>query len=260
MDDGSRQSPPWALNDLVTVNANTILMNSIGYVASVIDTQISSLTAEAAPVTGDVLLGEEAGGLIRKFDVQAIADLWNPTVTSQTECVMLDAAGINCKSIGGCTTADVVGTNFDYTVATFTDADGLGHWSFNLPDNLVGTTAAATVFWSSADAACNGGTDDVCFTLDGGSATESELWETMSLGGTQVAVTDNCHTDGDLLTVAFPAFTHDMTAGERAVVQIGRDTEGTDAECVTGDDDYTGNAQLLAVKFCYEVNNVFSGE
>ena len=44
------------------------------------------------------------------------------------------------------------------------------------------------------------------------------------------------------------------------MIEIGRDADGTDAECVTGDDDFTGGADLLAVEFCYEVNNVFSGE
>jgi hypothetical protein len=174
---------------------------------------------------------------------------------------MLEGSGINCSAAGGCSVADVAGTNFDYTVAVFTAADEDGTWAFQLPDNLTGTTAAVSIIWSSADAACNNGADDdVCFTVDGDSVTESGAWETAALGGTMVGVTDRCHTDGDLLEADFPSFTHSMTAGERAIVQLARDDDGTDAECVVGDDDYSGNAQVLAIKFCYEVDAIFSGE
>jgi hypothetical protein len=175
---------------------------------------------------------------------------------------MLDASAINCSTANGCSTSDVAGTNFDYTVAVFSDADEDGAWSFNLPDNLTGTTAVVTVFWSSADPACDNnvaGDDDVCFVVDSGSAAESDLWETAAMG-TSVGETDRCHTDGDLLVIALPTLTHGMTAGERGYVRLARDADESTAHCAAGEDAYTGDAQVLAVKFCYEVDNVFSGE
>ncbi len=190
-------------------------------------------------------------------------DSWidGPFTATKTECVTLENTGITCHATGGCTKADVAGDNFDYPVAAFTDADGLGTWTFNNGLNVAGTTAAVRIFWTANDVACNNGSDDdVCWTLNAGSAGNSELWQTMTLGGTMVAVTDKCHTNGDIHIATFPAFTHDISPGERVAIQLGRDADGTDAECVTGNDDFTGDAKLLAVEFCFEVDNIFSGE
>jgi hypothetical protein len=180
---------------------------------------------------------------------------------------MLDASAINCSATGGCSITDVAGTNFDYTVATFTAADEDGTWSFNLPDNLTGTTAVVDIFWTSDDTDCDNGDDtDVCFTLDGGGIADGEDWEVAALAGTLVSVSARCAGDGgadaELFEDTFGTFTHGMVANDRAIVQLARDNDGTDGTgCnAAADDDYTGNAQVLAVKFCYEVDNVFSGE
>jgi len=84
-------------------------------------------------------------------------------------------------------------------------------------------------------------------------------WNGAALGTSQ-GVEDVCLANGDLLvTSATDAITHGWVAGERAIVQVVRDVDGGHADCPDADD-YTQDAKLLAVKVCYEVDNVFSGE
>ncbi|GAG36160.1 unnamed protein product, partial [marine sediment metagenome] len=69
--------------------------------------------------------------------------------TTATECVMLDASGINCDTTAGCTPETIAGNVFDYKTANFANTeDNYGAWSFQIPDNIVGNTFVATVTWT----------------------------------------------------------------------------------------------------------------
>lgn len=178
-----------------------------------------------------------------------------------TECVMLDAAGLACSFTGGCATSTVEGTNFDYRTADFdntTDEDG--SWVFELPVNLSGTTATWEAVWISNNAACDGGASaDVCWTIDSGSFGNDDAFNTGALGGTLDAETDKCLANGDIMVGPAGTLTHGMTASERAAVVVSRDVDG--GNCAgAGDDDLAADASLMSIRFCYEVNNVFSGE
>jgi len=183
--------------------------------------------------------------------------------TTATECVMLDASGINCATTTGCTTSDVAGTNFDFTAAVFAETDGLdGAWSFELPDNLSGTTFTYQYTWAMPAAdTCTGTTnDDVCFEVAAAGVADNENWVTATLG-TAIGTMDTCQTaeTGDHLykSATSSAVTHGWTAGDRGIVKVNRDT---DASSACADDNITGSVHLLAVRVCYEVSNVFSGE
>lgn len=180
---------------------------------------------------------------------------------TKTECVMLNAAGIKCSTTGGCATATVEGTNFDYSTADFDNtSDEDASWVFDLPENLSGTTATWTAVWMSNNAACDGGaTADVCWALDSGSFANDEAFNTGALGGTEDFETDRCLANGDIMFGPSGTITHGMTAGEHAAVVVRRDVGGTDCGAA-GDDDLAADASLLAIRFCYEVDNVFSGE
>ena len=72
-------------------------------------------------------------------------------------------------------------------------------------------------------------------------------------------ITDTCHTDGDIHYATTGAFTHSMGDSQRAAVKVYRDVDaGIGGGC--SNDEYAQDAKLLAVQFCYESNNVFSGE
>ena len=182
---------------------------------------------------------------------------------TKTECLTMLASAITCKATGGCTDpADIDGTNFSYRGAAFSNsADQSGNFTFKLPENLSGTTASVKFGWISNNAACSNGTDDdVCWEIDGDSFANDAAFNSGSLGATSVGVTDRCLADGDILVSPAVTFTHSMVAGETAVVAITRDTDESTTECAANDDDYAQPATLLWVEFCYEVDNVFSGE
>jgi len=180
--------------------------------------------------------------------------------TTATECITFmpgDATGV--------ADTDLAGTNFGNRVLSYSNsADDQGYWNFPVPDNLTGTLAAVTVYWVVNNGLCDGGASaDVCWTLDGDSFADDAVYFGGTMAGTLVSVTDTCGgTTGDLNISTLPSFTHSMTAGELGVLEIARDIDGTDgAGCnAGGDDDLAAFADLISVKFCYEVNNVFSGE
>lgn len=183
------------------------------------------------------------------------------TVTA-TVCKTLEAADINCDSTNGCATVDTPGTIFDYTVATFDpNTDNFGAWTFPTPENISGLTFTAEILWTSDNAACNNvdTTDDVCWTVSAIGISNSDPWDTATLGGVE-AIVDRCILNGDLMHSAptVTNVTHGWIADEMAVVQISRDVDAGDADCAA--DAYPFNALLLSLKICYEVNNVFSGE
>lgn len=211
--------------------------------------QITTVGTLASPTLTTPVLGAAAATSI--------------TVTSQTECVMLDASGINCSTVGGCATTDEAGDNFDYATADFDsgDTDESGTWSFNIPDNITGTTFTAQVYWTSNDAACtNEAADDVCWTVAGSGIANDGDWDGATLGTAQ-GIEDVCIAVGDLMvSVVSDAVTHGWAADERAIVQITRDADASPhADCPDADD-YPADARLLSLKICYEVDNVFSGE
>ncbi len=177
-----------------------------------------------------------------------------------TECVMLDAAGINCSSSGGCSITDEAGDSFDYTTADFdSTSDESGTWTFGLPDNLTGTTFTAQVFWTSNDADCNAdGDDDVCWTVAAEGLADGGDWDGASLGTSQ-GREDLCAGVGFLnVSTVTDVITHTWVANERAIVRILRDVDAGHADCSA--DGLGADARILHVKVCYGVDNVFSGE
>lgn len=186
----------------------------------------------------------------------------NIRVISSTECVMLDASALNCATTDGCTLTDREGDAFDYTTADFDNGatEESGAWTFELPANLTGTTATWQAVWMSNNATCNGGgLDDVCWAIDGDSFADNVAYHGATLSGTVDGETDKCQTNGAKMLGPIGTFTHSMTAGERAVVTVTRDTDGTSCDAAA-DDDLAADASLLAIRFCYEAASIFSGE
>ena len=176
------------------------------------------------------------------------------TVTSQTECIMLEASDLNC---GGCAAATVAGTNFDFDVADFdTAADESGAWTFMVPDNLTGTTFVANVIWSTATCTFDSA-DDACFTVSSIGVADDEAWNTVALG-TAVGADDTCVTADDLYVSPAITVTHGWVVGERAVVNLARDVDAGIAGCTA--DNVGVDARVHAIKVCFEVDNFFSGE
>lgn len=177
----------------------------------------------------------------------------------QTECISLDVtSGV---AVGTpCVRSNVQGTTFDYQICEFPDgADKAISWAFNLPDNLSGTGATAQVFWTGDEAACNNSASaDVCWNVDSGSVADNGTWKNGSLNGTIVGLSDTCQGSGTLNISAAGSLAHGWTAGQRAMVRLSRATSS--ANCTANSDDYTGDAQLLSLRICYEVDNIFSGE
>lgn len=184
-----------------------------------------------------------------------------PITPAATECLTLTVIGASCAA-GGCNKGVVLGTFFHYDVARFANSpvpDESATWIFEVPDNI-GTTAVVSIGWHSNSAACDGGaTRDVCWTVDGDSFVDASAFETGTLDAALVAVTDNCAGDGELMVVALPTFTHSMVGGELGALVVARDADGGNCAGAT-DDDYVNQADLVSVRFCYEVDNVFSGE
>ena len=193
---------------------------------------------------------------VRPGGVRTPAD--GELTTSGTECVMLDASSINCATTTGCVTdANVAGTNFDYTVADFdgtTEEDGA--WSFELPENLTGTTFTYQYTWTNT--ACTADTnDDVCFEVSAVGRANSQDWHGSVLG-TAIGTMDTCGTNNEIYkSDASAAVTHGFMAGERGIVVINRDTNASSA---CAGDNISNDVRLLALRVCYEVDHVFSGE
>jgi hypothetical protein len=176
---------------------------------------------------------------------------------------MLEADKGKCRSTNGCVVGTLEGT---WQTIPSLDFDWLStdtaSWTFELPSNFTGTTAQLQVVWYSNDVSCAGDTDadDVCWIVDGASSADGEIWETKGATGTQNGVTDVCQADGNL-NISDPInLVHTMAASERAFVLLRRDVSNGEGICGAGTDDYDQLARVLAVRFCYEVDNVFSGE
>ena len=221
---------------------------------------------ESAPASGtEIGIRVDAG---EQFEIVNSVGGIGLVTTTATECISLKTGDASCATTGGCDLVngdfDTQGTNFDYKRASFdASADERATWIFETPTNMTGLTGVVTVAWLADDVACDGGaTRDVCWTLDGDSFADAGVWNTGALGGTLVSVTDNCATDGSLQRVALPTFTHSMGPDEVGVLVIARDVDGTDgAGCnAAGDDDLAANAVIVSARFCFEVDNVFSGE
>lgn len=175
-----------------------------------------------------------------------------------TECIMLDASGINSDTTNGCAfNGNVAGTVFDFSVCDFdSSTDEFGAWTFNLPENLTGSTFAATYFWSTAT--CTSSTnDDVCFTIAAAGVSNNEAWDAATLG-TAAGDEDTCTTALFLYESPEITVTHGWVAGDRAIVEASRDQDGGLAACA--DDNISNDVRLHAVRVCYEVNAIWSGE
>lgn len=216
-----------------------------------IDTEAEFLTENIDSGLDNIFGDNEAAGA---FDLD----------NSQTECMYLPAGSVTCHTTGGCTDpAQIDGTNFSFMASAFaTDADDAGSFVWVTPSNLAGTTATIQFYWFSDNAACNGGADDdVCWVVDGDSFADDAAFETGTLAGTAVGVTDKCTADGDIMVSSAATFTHSYAADQPTVLVVTRDVDGGTSACAgAGDDDYTQDAKLVGVRVCYEVDNIFSGE
>jgi hypothetical protein len=184
-----------------------------------------------------------------------------PNSGTATECLMLDAGAAIVPSSGGAATGQVDDTNFSYRVLDFDDtSDENAYWSFELPANFAGFTASVTPVWTVA--ACTADTaDDVCWIIDGGGIADDEAWDGGTLDGSETAGQDVCSAADDLMVGPTIAFTHLITiSDDRANFKITRDADLGHASCAGDNNDVSGDVRLLAVRFCYEVNNIFSGE
>jgi hypothetical protein len=211
--------------------------------------------------TDCTLSQQVAGTLTSTLTLDADGSSLGLSNKSQTECSYLLAGAINCLNTGGCADpAQVDGTNFTYSTAAFdTATDEAGSFTFGLPANLTGTTASIAFAWASNNAACDDEAGDtVCWTVDGDSFANDAAFNTGALGGTIVGVTDTCIANGDLMVTSEATFTHSMAASETAVINVLRDVDAGTTGCTA--DAYPADAELVWVRFCYEVDNVFSGE
>ena len=218
--------------------------------------------------------------------VLGVAAATSITVTSQEECVMLEASAINCSTTTGCALVETIDVAaFDYTTADFegtTDSDEDGTWSFQLPKNLNGTTFVAHPFWSSPtvndcidlwsdagdpqttgapDGLCDTGRADkdssVCWGVSARGVGNGEDWETVAFG-TMVYLDDVATSVNDLYETGDITVTHTWSPGERATVKILRDNTAVPTGCSF--DDFEADVSLHALEVCYTVGNVFSGQ
>lgn len=178
---------------------------------------------------------------------------------AQTECLFFTADDLLCNDAAGCAKETLTGTVFDFPTAAFDQTtQENGFIEFTLPDNLdvTATTAGITVWWTiDPTTACATATETVRWQIDGGSFANDEQFRNATLAGTVLTVGDNCtNADTDNIYEIGPnAFTHAMAAGEHAVLELRR--QAADVA-----DDYNDDAHFIALEFCYEIDNVFSGE
>jgi hypothetical protein len=212
---------------------------------------------EAAPAGTDVTLSVDSNEtLTLTSGVGGIALV----TTTATECVMLNAAGINCATTTGCNTVDIPATGFDYTVAAFegtTDSDEDGAWTFPVPKNIASTTFVASYYWTTPTCTASSN-DDVCFAVQSAGVANDGLFNTLTFG-TAEGETDTCTTANDIYMSEDFTVTHGWAEDEMAVVKIYRDNTAAFPTGCTADD-ILGDARLIALRVCYETNNVFSGE
>lgn len=195
--------------------------------------------------------------------VLGVAAATSITVTSQTECIVLNAGGATQKAAGTSALTTYDGTNFSYPAWDLDSAtDEQIDWNYGLPPNVIGTTATVEVRWSAA--ACTAATaDDVCFVWNGGGLQDDDALHTAAFSGTETFIQDKCSAANDEQWAAATSWTHGYDVASPkdngAVFQIIRE-QVADATCTGDNDAITGDVKLLAVRICYEVENVFSGE
>ena len=185
--------------------------------------------------------------------------LTNTPITQPEECMTLSAGAGTPDGAGAlspCAMGSSEGSNFTYPYCAFdTSADEGISWQFRLPVNLGSNTDLTfSVEWTpDLSTACGAG-DGVAWSLATESFANDEEWNTGSLTS-ETVVTDDC-TSGDTDRIYFSSITthtHSMDPDERAVVRVFRDVSN-------GDDTYAADAHMLALRICYRVDNVFSGE
>ena len=199
-----------------------------------------------------------AAGQVRVIDATTGIEM---VTTTATECVMLDASAIVPDDTGGCGLATKNGTSLSYRVCEF---DGTtqeaGFWTFELPDNLAAATISFQVTWTPNLAnACTATTSDgVVWEFATAGIADNANWHSASLGTATTLAADICtaaDNDNIYKTAAgtITSANNGWAAGERAIARLRR------VPAAAGDD-YVFDANALAVRVCYEVNNVFSGE
>ena len=218
-----------------------------------------AFTTDGPDMDLDVVAGQ-----VRVIDAQTGIEM---VTTTATECVVLDASAIVPDDTIGCGLATKNGTNWSYRTCDYDTGttEEEGAWTFGLPPNFTGGTGTIQVVWSTATACTNGedttsNSDDVCWQINGDSFGDDAAYNTGSLAAPVLGIGDDCLAAGDIHFTTASTFTHSMNPNERGVIRVTRDTNGTNCTGGTAADDLNGDAFVHSVRFCYEVNNVFSGE
>jgi hypothetical protein len=187
---------------------------------------------------------------------------------TRTECEWLDAKAMGCGA-GECVgpTCSKL-ANVVYCSSTFTNSgDPFGAWWYRLPENFAASgDIQFNVWWSPANInSCNyaGGGDDACWTIGTNSFGDGDASPllTMARPTNDVAVNDTCTGNDELLVsgdIDIVSASHGLTAGELTQIEIVRYTTAA-GPCGT-DDNINSVINLYGAKFCYEVDNTFSGE
>jgi hypothetical protein len=206
-----------------------------------------------------LLLATGASADVSDFDYSGIPDTGELPVT-RTACINLLAKDGICNT---CTSGAQPGTEQHTTSMNFdTTAVEKASWEFDIPANFAGTSAEVQILWYSNHADCSGeaANDDVCFVIDGAGSADGEAWLDKAATATAAGLVDVCTGESQLNVTSAASFTHTMTAGDRAYITIIRDVENAEAICGIGTDSYAQDAKVIGLRFCHEVDNVFSGE
>lgn len=232
----------------------------------IVTTAKGGLGADVSGVTG--MVGLSAGVVV---DVDTIGELETALASenvftqseaagnfdftiSQTECITLMGSSITCHNApNGCTNDGVTYTSNGPGFYSFSFPDAAtryGAFYFKTPANMTGTTAILKIGWFD-DVTCNG---VVVWTVDGDSFAHDGNWWNGGLAGTLITTNSaSCTAVTDIQITTTAAFTHSMSPDEFAVLELAR----TGA---SGSDTNTGAANIAFLEFCYEVDNINSGE
>jgi hypothetical protein len=180
------------------------------------------------------------------------------------ECYTFYADEGDCNTTNGCAVGSTAGTNFDYETLDFAAAaDDTGSFVWPCNKNMDFTNSTFEILWTSDHANCDGGaTRDVCWVVDTLVLDDDEVLETAAMAGAGGAVTDRCTADGDLMVTSAAVLGWDQTAltdDGLCVVTLTRDVDGGGCGAAT-DDDYDQDADVVGVRFCYDKNNLHTGE
>ncbi len=243
------------------LNGSETVLDTTGGTPSFSDITGATNTSAAMVVgTGASLSVSGSGTIVSTSGVASSGDSPAAFFVTSTELVVLDGSAITCDDATGCIVNTRDNTNFSQRVATFSETDQEdGFWSFELPNNLTGTTISVQYVWES-DVLTTTTNDDLCMQVSAVSIATGEAYESASFG-TAVGEMDTGGgtDDGDrIVSDAFTVTPTGLGASERLIVRLARDVDATPAGCA--DDNITGDIDIYALRIEYEVDNVFSGE